>query len=434
MSNNTSYGISSNPNDGGANNTSIGAYTCSNTTTGVSNVSLGTNSLLKNTTGSYNTAIGTSTILYNVSGSSNTAVGSNSMETLANSSSYNTAVGVQALYIDNGYGYNTAIGAYSGANTTSGSYLNTYVGINTSTNGLKGYTGSTALGYNSTITDSNQVVLGTSSEIICLAGARGIHVGLNGVTGYIRFTDGTVQTTAAISVNNTGSTGATGQTGSTGSTGPTGVGVTGVTGPIGLTGPAGTASLTGSTGYTGPTGPQGIQGVPGYTTMTGATGPTGRSSYISNLLTIQSPPNASVTLSSGESYTTTIYVNDIINQGALFNGLAYYTSYVIASLKPNIGSIIAYNISVNTVYDGNVTNQNSSSTSGILVNATSPISQLNISVPFNFSLVSPTDTINITYQAWTDVQNGSYIVLDDFDSQDNTCPNYYLYQLRPLTL
>ncbi|MFY7884503.1 MAG: hypothetical protein ACOVOV_06625, partial [Dolichospermum sp.] len=69
----------------------------------------------------------------------------------------NTAVGNQALQSNTSGQNNTAIGYKSGLGNTGGSY-NTYLGSLADTSG--NYSNSTALGYNSRITASNQIMLG----------------------------------------------------------------------------------------------------------------------------------------------------------------------------------------------------------------------------------------------------------------------------------
>jgi hypothetical protein len=193
--NNTNYGIGTTISSG-SNNTSIGAYS-SPINSGNQNVAVGTNTLLYNTTGSYNTALGTAALCFNTAGISNTSVGASSTEFTATNTSYNTAIGTQALFTDYGIGSNTAVGTYAGKISLTGSYGNTYIGINSCSDGKTGYTGSTALGYNSVITKSNQIVLGTSAETIYFSGTdvSGISIGVTGPTGYIKFSSGSIQTT-----------------------------------------------------------------------------------------------------------------------------------------------------------------------------------------------------------------------------------------------
>jgi hypothetical protein len=96
-------------------------------------------------------------------------------------------------------------------------------------------------------------------------------VALSVDTSGIKFSDGTIQTTATIA----GATGATGA-GATGATGTAGVdGATGATGVAGNDGATGATGITGADGSTGATGLQGDAGATGATGVTGNDGSTG---------------------------------------------------------------------------------------------------------------------------------------------------------------
>ena len=119
--------------------------------------------LPNNTTGNCNVAMGFTALSINTTGCCNTAIGNSSMlrNTIGN---YNTAVGTMTNY---GYANpilqtsNTTIGANSASNTQNG-INNTIIGafIN-----APGANSTTAIGYASVITASNQIVFGKTSEI-----------------------------------------------------------------------------------------------------------------------------------------------------------------------------------------------------------------------------------------------------------------------------
>ena len=160
MTNNTNYGIGSLQNNSGINNTGIGAYAAYNNLDASNNTVVGSNSAFFNTTGSNNTSMGAGSMCNNTTGSLNTAIGSSALEGILESSvgNQNTAVGVQTLYTNQGI-QNTAIGAYAALGVTDGNY-NTFLGANSSTLNDVNYDYSTAIGYNSKISASNQIMMG----------------------------------------------------------------------------------------------------------------------------------------------------------------------------------------------------------------------------------------------------------------------------------
>jgi hypothetical protein len=95
-------------------NTGAGFEALYSLTTGQENSSLGSGSLSKNTTGNSNTAAGFYALDYNTSGSDNTAVGFEALE-WGTAGNANTAVGVQAgpSYYASNLSNATAIGAYA---------------------------------------------------------------------------------------------------------------------------------------------------------------------------------------------------------------------------------------------------------------------------------------------------------------------------------
>ncbi len=182
---NTGNGISAlRNNTNGNDNTATGANTLFNNTTGYSNVAVGSNALFKNTTSSNNVAVGDSA-LYNQNGGigygQNTAVGSKALfsnttgignsafgeGTLLNNldGNANTAIGSEALNYNVSGNSNTAIGSGALYGNRSSNNL-TAIGGNAGTvdDGYS-YSYSSALGYNSLITASNQVRIGDASTL-----------------------------------------------------------------------------------------------------------------------------------------------------------------------------------------------------------------------------------------------------------------------------
>ena len=181
MSETTKYGKFSLYNNKGSNNSGFGWYAGYNNLDGSCNTAIGSNSLFYNTTGEDNTAVGAGSMSNNQIGSLNTAVGSSALEgTSTNVGNRNVAIGAQALYnLD--ADCNTSIGTFSGYYNTIGNY-NTFIGFNAdvSNNGTTSYGTyeySTAIGYNTTIDASNQIVLGTLQEKVKIPGS---YVGIGG--------------------------------------------------------------------------------------------------------------------------------------------------------------------------------------------------------------------------------------------------------------
>ena len=158
----------------GSNNLAIGPYALTVCSMGQKNIGIGLNALVKNTNGVSNIAIGVNSLANLVDNSSNygsnIGIGDQSLLNLTTGSN-NTAVGVLSLQNNSAGSYNVAIGAYaSRTSTVSGATSNqncTYIGTNTHNSpDATSYSNSTALGYNATITASNQIVLGTSGETV----------------------------------------------------------------------------------------------------------------------------------------------------------------------------------------------------------------------------------------------------------------------------
>jgi hypothetical protein len=160
-------------------NTAFGFESLKNLTNGSQNVAIGYGSLSANTSGSSNTAIGVDALSLNTSrsncsavgyralannqGSYNTAVGASAMGAVntPTTGGYNVAIGPSALFI-NASGYeNVAIGPSSLGSNSTGIY-NTAIGAS-AMSGTVFFSGSSAIGYDSTVTGSFQVQLGGSS-------------------------------------------------------------------------------------------------------------------------------------------------------------------------------------------------------------------------------------------------------------------------------
>ncbi len=196
--------------DGGNNNSALGIEALKSNTSGSNNSALGAQALFSNSTGQDNTGTGFNVLYANDTGISNTAVGSKALYT--NNSDNNTAVGFEALYTNvsgynntgmgsqalygnssgtnntafgyralnqNGSGYkNTAIGIETlmevtsghnnvavGANSGNQGNVNncTFVGVSASNSTTSSRLNSTAIGYQASITASNQIRIGNSA-------------------------------------------------------------------------------------------------------------------------------------------------------------------------------------------------------------------------------------------------------------------------------
>ena len=140
-------------------NTAIGAASLNRNTTGSGNTAIGARSLYNNTSGFYNTSIGGDNLFQNISGN------------------LNISLGVGALYNHVTGSFNTAIGNNAGETDVSGSN-NTFLGSRSNvTNNSSIINNSTAIGSNATIDVSNQIVIGTSGEFVCIPSNRGLSIG-----------------------------------------------------------------------------------------------------------------------------------------------------------------------------------------------------------------------------------------------------------------
>jgi len=217
---NSAFGLKAlRANTEGYRNSAFGTTALQSNTTGYYNTAIGFGTLYANITGYNNTASGYKT-LYNNTGYNNTATGFSALEynttgfgNTANGSSalvkntiggYNTATGLNAGYNNTSGGYNTATGLNAGYYNTTGSY-NTFLGASTNISPTNAaWTNSTAVGYQATITASNQLVLGKSDTNVYVPYRMGIGVAtpskaaveIDGYiphfpgVGYARFTTG----------------------------------------------------------------------------------------------------------------------------------------------------------------------------------------------------------------------------------------------------
>ena len=158
----------------GINNLAIGPNALTACSKGQRNIGIGLNALVKNTNSIYNIAIGVNSLANLVDNSSNSglniAIGDQSLYNLTGGSN-NTAVGVLSLQNNSTGSNNVAIGAYASRTYDLAGATNnqncTYIGTYTHNSpDATSYSNSTALGYNATITASNQIVLGTTSETV----------------------------------------------------------------------------------------------------------------------------------------------------------------------------------------------------------------------------------------------------------------------------
>jgi hypothetical protein len=155
----------------GTRNVGMGSYALSSLTSGTQNMAFGMYSCSKIQGGQDNVGVGYYT-LGNATDNYNVAIGSAAgyNVTVGNR---NTLIGYEAGYSMTGGYQNTYIGNDSGRDLGQG-HQNTLIGSNTNFDSTSAnYNNSTALGYGATITKSNQVVLGTSSETVTIPGNLG---------------------------------------------------------------------------------------------------------------------------------------------------------------------------------------------------------------------------------------------------------------------
>jgi hypothetical protein len=104
-----------------------------------------------------NTAVGMNAMSVNTTGTGNTAFGKDALES-NKTHNHNTAIGWSALKYTKAVG-NTAIGSTAGDSNVTGEY-NTFLGYGADFSTPSNYNYSTAVGYRSKITKSNQIALG----------------------------------------------------------------------------------------------------------------------------------------------------------------------------------------------------------------------------------------------------------------------------------
>ncbi len=141
--------------------TAIGYRVLYDNNSGEQNTAIGFDAGLNNRTGSYNVFVGNDAGLMNDEGSNNVFIGMHAA--YYNDASSNVAVGYSAgMYNEIGI-ENVFVGMHAGDGTSTIDYSqrNTFVGAWTDQNGE--YHNSTALGYNTKVTASNQVRIGNSS-------------------------------------------------------------------------------------------------------------------------------------------------------------------------------------------------------------------------------------------------------------------------------
>jgi len=136
----------------GTNNTAVGANALAANAIGSYNTALGDSALAANTTGSYNVAIGPGAMVKNIAGLGNTVVGINSYNTAKCNTNYNTIIGCDSMKDENTI-------SSGEKNTTLGAYTRIY---NAASN-------STVIGYGATASESNLIVLGTTTETVVLS-------------------------------------------------------------------------------------------------------------------------------------------------------------------------------------------------------------------------------------------------------------------------
>ena len=159
------------------------------TRTGDFNTIIGTNTFRFNTTGSLNTTLGRSALRTNTTGDGNLSIGFAVL--YANTTGdYNNGVGFGSLQSNTIGAKNSSIGYYSGANQKTGNN-NTFLGSNTKVASLSGtYNNSTAIGYNSSIDASNQIVMGTTTE----------YVKIPSITASTAYTDGALVVSGGVGI------------------------------------------------------------------------------------------------------------------------------------------------------------------------------------------------------------------------------------------
>lgn len=188
---NTAVGYSALVNNIADKNTAFGSDVLTSNTTGIGNVGIGVNSLKNNQTGNYNIAIDSNTgaLLNNISGTANISIGSYSLSSQTGvsysigigwaslysnvSGTENSAVGYSALYSATGSN-NTAFGYNAGNAITTGN-SNTFLGAYADST-VPGVINATAIGYNTKVSQSNTVILGSNSASVGIGTSTPSHM------------------------------------------------------------------------------------------------------------------------------------------------------------------------------------------------------------------------------------------------------------------
>jgi hypothetical protein len=152
----------------GGNNVAVGSNALLNDVSSNNNVAIGTQSLYNHTAGSSNCAFGYRSLYLNKTASSTISVGDNSFYNLLDGTA-NLGIGSYVFSEKKTGNNNSGIGLRAGANDISGNN-NTFLGAYSNVNSTLIINNSTAIGYNAKVTESNQIVLGTSSEIVSIPG------------------------------------------------------------------------------------------------------------------------------------------------------------------------------------------------------------------------------------------------------------------------
>jgi trimeric autotransporter adhesin len=144
----------------GVENNAVGSRTLWKNTTGYGNTGSGDNALRENTTGYYNTGSGQGALLHNISGVENAAFGHDAL-LFNESGNFNAAIGRQSLWSNVSGDGNTAAG-YGAGKVNDASVHCTFLGFDADQSTTSDYSNSTALGYGSRITASDQARIGNS--------------------------------------------------------------------------------------------------------------------------------------------------------------------------------------------------------------------------------------------------------------------------------
>jgi hypothetical protein len=142
-------------------NVAIGAGSLNALLTGSSNVAVGQSTGNVMTTGIFNTMLGTEVMTQNISGIRNTGVGYQSLQN--STTSDNTAVGFHSLVLSTSGSNNTALGRGAGFTNLTGSN-NTYLGYLSGSGGSDNLSNTTLIGANTTVTQSNCLILGPNGS------------------------------------------------------------------------------------------------------------------------------------------------------------------------------------------------------------------------------------------------------------------------------